>query len=500
METAGGIAETFRNGTFLVTGSTGFLGKILTEKLLRSCPVKNIAILVRSKKGFDASQRVADIYKQALFDRLRDEKPDFMDYIKVIDGNIEEESLGLSTADRNWIVENVNFVFHCAATIKFNEALELATKINIQGTNNLLTLAAQMKNLKGFVHVSTAYSHCPRKEIREQYYPTPVTAKELKNMLGSDELSESKILENWPNTYTFTKAITEDMISTNENRLPISIFRPSIIGCTKSEPEPGWLENMNGPTGILTGVMVGFLRTINLAIDKVTDIIPADYTANALISVMWDTVKRHQDCDYTKYEQPKIYNYVSSADSPLTWNKYIEGMTEHYNVSPPLRSMWYGFFIVYTNLWIGMVLKFLLHRIPAAFVDFLLIISGKSPKMLKMYAKTEFMTGLLHVFTTNQWKFDNSNTVKLLSSLSIEDRNQFEFGMVNFDWKSYTKSYYYGIRKHILQEEITNLDKAISKNWKLFWLHKLCIVLFFYSILQLCWTCIRYIIYMYILN
>lgn len=71
-----------------------------------------------------------------------------MDNIKVIDGNIEEESLGLSTADRNWIVENVNFVFHCAATIKFNEALELATKINIQGTNNLLKLAAKMKNLK----------------------------------------------------------------------------------------------------------------------------------------------------------------------------------------------------------------------------------------------------------------------------------------------------------------------------------------------------------------
>jgi len=75
-----------------------------------------------------------------------------MNNIKVIDGNIEEESLGLSTADRNWIMENVNFVFHCAATIKFNEALELATKINIQGTDNLLTLAAQMKNLKVQVH------------------------------------------------------------------------------------------------------------------------------------------------------------------------------------------------------------------------------------------------------------------------------------------------------------------------------------------------------------
>lgn len=33
---------------------------------------------------------------------------------------------------------------------------------------------------------------------------------------------------NWPNTYAFTKAITENMISTNEYHLPISIFRPSI--------------------------------------------------------------------------------------------------------------------------------------------------------------------------------------------------------------------------------------------------------------------------------
>lgn len=41
----------------------------------------------------------------------------------------------------------------------------------------------------------------------------------------------NRILENWPNTYTFTKAITENLISTNENHLPISIFRPSISKC-----------------------------------------------------------------------------------------------------------------------------------------------------------------------------------------------------------------------------------------------------------------------------
>lgn len=58
------ISETFRDGTVLVTGSTGFLGKILMEKLLRSCRVKNIVVLVRSKKGLAAHQRILDICEQ----------------------------------------------------------------------------------------------------------------------------------------------------------------------------------------------------------------------------------------------------------------------------------------------------------------------------------------------------------------------------------------------------------------------------------------------------
>jgi len=60
------IADTFRNGTVFVTGSTGFLGKILMEKLLRSCDVKCIAILVRGKYGLSASQRAVDIFKQSV--------------------------------------------------------------------------------------------------------------------------------------------------------------------------------------------------------------------------------------------------------------------------------------------------------------------------------------------------------------------------------------------------------------------------------------------------
>jgi len=83
-----------------------------------------------------------------IFDRLRIEKPDFMTKIKIIDGHLEKQSLGISSNNRDWLIKNVNFVFHCAATIKFNETLQIATKINIQGTENILVLASNMNNLK----------------------------------------------------------------------------------------------------------------------------------------------------------------------------------------------------------------------------------------------------------------------------------------------------------------------------------------------------------------
>lgn len=71
-----------------------------------------------------------------------------MNCIKGIEGNIDEITMGLSSADREWMIENVNFIFHCAATIKFNEPIAVATKINVIGTENVLTLASHMKNLK----------------------------------------------------------------------------------------------------------------------------------------------------------------------------------------------------------------------------------------------------------------------------------------------------------------------------------------------------------------
>ncbi|XP_021941837.1 putative fatty acyl-CoA reductase CG5065 [Zootermopsis nevadensis] len=57
------IQEFYRGASVLITGETGFMGKVLVEKLLRSCPhLSSVYLLVRSKKGKDAESRLDDLF------------------------------------------------------------------------------------------------------------------------------------------------------------------------------------------------------------------------------------------------------------------------------------------------------------------------------------------------------------------------------------------------------------------------------------------------------
>jgi fatty acyl-CoA reductase len=59
------VAEYYKNKSIFVTGATGFLGKALIEKLLRSCyGLDKIYILVRPKKGKLPSERIDEIFNQ----------------------------------------------------------------------------------------------------------------------------------------------------------------------------------------------------------------------------------------------------------------------------------------------------------------------------------------------------------------------------------------------------------------------------------------------------
>jgi len=68
---------------------------------------------------------------------------------------------------------------------KNNHTIDIIVKLLI----TFLVMVFQSNNwlFQGFVHVSTAYSHCPRSEIKEQFYPVSISAKELKDLIKRDE-------------------------------------------------------------------------------------------------------------------------------------------------------------------------------------------------------------------------------------------------------------------------------------------------------------------------
>ena len=62
-------------------------------------------------------------YVVQLYDKLRTAQPDFMDKVRLVNGDIMEDNLGISDKDRATLEENIHIVFHSAATIRFNEPL-----------------------------------------------------------------------------------------------------------------------------------------------------------------------------------------------------------------------------------------------------------------------------------------------------------------------------------------------------------------------------------------
>lgn len=63
-------------------------------------------------------------FPSQLFERLQEEQPGFGEKIIAVNSDLTLPELALSKEDQSILAENINIVFHCAATIRFNEPLK----------------------------------------------------------------------------------------------------------------------------------------------------------------------------------------------------------------------------------------------------------------------------------------------------------------------------------------------------------------------------------------
>lgn len=228
------IANYYENKTVFITGASGFMGKVLVEKLLFACSgLKRIYILMREKRGKSGPQRVAEFSKLPLFAKIMESKPEMMEKLVPVYGDILSVDLGLSAEDLEKLFVEVNVVFHLAATVNFEAPLKSSVEMNIRGTQYVINMAKQMIQLNVMVHLSTAFCCCDQEVLREQVYGCDVDPKNLISCCDwmSEEAMDNlgkTLIPPHPNTYTFTKRLAEILVRDEYENLPIVIARPSI--------------------------------------------------------------------------------------------------------------------------------------------------------------------------------------------------------------------------------------------------------------------------------
>lgn len=88
------------------------------------------------------------LHKFQLFDKVKKERgEDIINKVEAIPGDVSELELGLSQENRDLIHNEIEFMFHCAATIRFDEPLKKAVLLNTRGTKLMLELAKGCKKL-----------------------------------------------------------------------------------------------------------------------------------------------------------------------------------------------------------------------------------------------------------------------------------------------------------------------------------------------------------------
>ena len=274
---------------YLLTGATGFLGKVLLEVLLRQreeLRVEQVYVLIRPRGALSANERFwREVVSSDCFSRL---PPDWTDRVVVLEGHLERPGLDLDQNVRDEITGRVTHVLHAAASVDFDMPLPAAAQSNIATSLNLLELTQSCSRLRKFVYVSTAYTSLYPGDgtpIEEKLTPLPRPAEEIYRSILDGTAVERDLLSRsgHPNTYTLTKSLAEHLLVARRGAVPLAIVRPSIISASWRHPFPGWIDSAAGFAAFVILLGMGHMRAVVANPDARLDLIPVDEVAKRVL-------------------------------------------------------------------------------------------------------------------------------------------------------------------------------------------------------------------------
>jgi alcohol-forming fatty acyl-CoA reductase len=342
------IAQRLDGTRIAITGSTGFLGTALVERLLRQAPGCELVLLVRPGRRSSPEQRARrEIFRNDAFDRLLADRgkegywAEIDRRVTVIGGDVSSDGLGLDD-DGRAVLATCDTVIHSAATVSFDAPLDGAVEVNLMGPTRIALTLADLGVTPHLVAVSTCYVAGNRRGTAPEHLlsdspfhidvdwrsevaaarrtrgdidaesrtaarltefrararhelgaaGTPLLAaktEQLRVRWVNDQMAEAGRARaaslGWPDAYAYTKSLGERALVESRADVSVSIVRPSIIESALAEPRPGWIRGFRMAEPIFLSYARGLLKEFPGVPEGVVDVIPVDLVVAAIIAV-----------------------------------------------------------------------------------------------------------------------------------------------------------------------------------------------------------------------
>lgn len=420
----------------LLTGVTGFVGKVVLEELLRrreELKIGTVYVLIREKGTRRAPELRFDtkVASSKCFAQL---PGTWRDHVKVISGDLASRGMAMQESAAAMLRERVTHIIHCAASIEFDPPLAAATAANVTSSLNLLEFARSCERLEAMVSLSTAYvTPHPGDDVTvsEALVDFPLDAESVYQSILDGEADATALLRQTghPNIYTFTKCLGEQLLASRKGHVPLTLVRPSIISASWQYPEPGWIDSPAAFAAFVSLVGLGVHRSIAARRETLLDIVPCDVVATRVIAACFLS-----DADAAR---PLVQHVVAGPELACGVDVCVEGTTHFFRNHPVMR--WPG------NVYVGRAntlgfrwQDWRLHTFPTKLADFWSSASGKGQKMRRaarrMLERVNYLNTAFSYFTHHTFRFDTSVPMEL----------------PGFDPEAYVKVVCGGVYRHLM--------------------------------------------------
>jgi len=243
--------------TIFLTGFPGFIASRLLRRLARE--EGRYLLLVQpalATRAHEELKRIAAETNRPLSD------------FTVVQGDITQANLGMSSADLERARAEATTIFHLAAVYDLAVSRDVGMRVNVEGTRNVNQFARSLPMLRHYHYVSTCYVAGKRAGV--------ILENELRHTAG------------FRNYYEETKYLAEVEVDELKAELPITIHRPSVV-CGDSQT--GETAKYDGIYYLIRYLLKwpSLLSVLNIGNRVVSlNLVPVDFVVEAMAALARD--------------------------------------------------------------------------------------------------------------------------------------------------------------------------------------------------------------------